>query len=95
MEIDPAIPQILLRFSLSEKLWSNHVKTPKIETNARRAYHSDGIPDIVYANLTIAVNFALLAKLHIQPFFDYIPLLDADILPLLPRLDGLAVEQQE
>ena len=92
MEIDPAMPQILLRLSLLEKLCSNHVKTPKIDTNARRAYHSEGIPDIVYANLTIAVNIAMPAMLHIQPFFDCIPLLDGCILPLLHQLVAQVVE---
>lgn len=93
IDIVPAMPQIRLRFSLLEKLWSNQVDTPKIETNARRAYHSDGIPDIVHANPTIAVNIAMPAKLHIQPFYDCILPLEVDIPALLGLLAEQVVEQ--
>ena len=69
MHIEPVIPHIRLRFSLSEKLCNHQVATPNKDTRVRSPYQIGSMADIVYANCTTAVKIALLAMLHTQPFF--------------------------
>ena len=69
MHIEPAIPHIRLRFSLSEKLCNHQVATPNKDTRVKSPYQIGSMADIVYANGITAVKIALLAMLHILPSF--------------------------